>query len=148
MKLYYSILISLFISVTNVTYGQVTTNSNLYELVDTDHLNTGLIFKEGNTNYKGTPFFDKEWNVSYVVTKGEIIYDNLMIKFDIFKNEVMFLVTIRHKKRVAKLIATLFHFLYYYTVCAVNASCNATATATDAPTIGLLPIPIKPIIST
>jgi len=29
-----------------------------------------------------------------------------------------------------------------------SAPSNATATATDAPTIGLLPIPIKPIIST
>ena len=28
------------------------------------------------------------------------------------------------------------------------ASSTATATATDAPTIGLLPMPIKPIIST
>jgi hypothetical protein len=37
----------------------------------------------------------------------------------------------------------LAHFAYFFI-----ASSTATATATVAPTIGLLPIPIKPIIST
>lgn len=38
-----------------------------------------------------------------------------------------------------------YNILWFYFV---KASCTATATATVAPTIGLLPMPIRPIIST
>jgi len=49
------------------------------------------------------------------------------------------------KLNLSLLVQSLLNFIIFYLFI---ASSTATATATEAPTIGLLPIPISPIIST
>ena len=51
-------------------------------------------------------------------------------------------------KKKERQSASLFFYLSYYADAYFCASSTATATATVAPTIGLLPMPMRPIIST
>ncbi|ANQ48748.2 hypothetical protein MY04_1372 [Flammeovirga sp. MY04] len=82
-------IISLFFVLSsNLLFAQISTNTNLYELVDPDHLNTDLIYEGEGKNYKGTPFYDKNWNNGYVITNDGTKHENIQLKLDIYKNDL------------------------------------------------------------
>ncbi|WP_281614306.1 hypothetical protein [Flammeovirga sp. SubArs3] len=88
MKLTLSItfLVTLF---STLVQAQVTSNTNLYDLVDPDHLNTDLLYQNSAANFKGSPFYTDEWSTGFVTILGGEHYDDILIKYDAYKDEVL-----------------------------------------------------------
>lgn len=84
-KLFSLIISLLFIS---TSYAQVTTNTNLYELVDPDQQNVSLLYGENKTKYKGSPFFDEEWKPGFIILNDGNKFTNKLIRLDVANDDL------------------------------------------------------------
>lgn len=76
--------------------AQVTTNTNLYELVDPNQQNVDLLYGKNKVSFKGSPFFDEEWKTGFISLKNGSKFSDILIRYDVANDDVWYMKNSEH----------------------------------------------------
>ncbi|AZQ62327.1 hypothetical protein EI427_08770 [Flammeovirga pectinis] len=88
MRPLYFFIFAVIISAPKIVFAQITTNTNLYELVDPNQQNVDLLYGKKTQTFKGSPFYIDEWEVGHVTLIDGSSFTNVLIKFNVYSNEL------------------------------------------------------------
>ncbi|MBB6461121.1 hypothetical protein [Flammeovirga kamogawensis] len=88
MKSLYILTFAVLLTAPKIATAQITTNTNLYELVDPNQQNVDLLYGKKAQTFKGTPFYTNEWEVGHVTLIDGSSFQNVLIKFNAYSDEL------------------------------------------------------------